>query len=276
MSKIEYMKVIATSLSPFPNLLRDLKNNLTFGKFIWFFIYSIFVLYISQISNRILGSGNINTQFMLSLILYIQEIPILLFVFFYLKTIYLKIALNRKEVSSLVGLIDNNSKNIYSFKIFLFSVFIFYLLFSFLEIYQYNYALFFIIKLFLLVYLIPLLPFIIIEKPNISYFLSFQIIVKAIRLQFFKILLVIFITTIIYEIICILLYYFPQVCMLYLAVVSNGQDATVGEVMAIASICNLVPIYIGIIIYTKLSLEIYLKFKNRILSEITKINNKSY
>lgn len=43
MSKIEYMKVIATSLSPFPNLLRDLKNNLTFGKLVWFFIYCIYV-----------------------------------------------------------------------------------------------------------------------------------------------------------------------------------------------------------------------------------------
>ena len=54
MSKIKYMKVIATSLSPLPNLLRDLKNNLTLGKFVWFFMYCIYALYIGQITNRVI------------------------------------------------------------------------------------------------------------------------------------------------------------------------------------------------------------------------------
>ena len=275
MSKIEYMKVIATSLSPFPNLLRDLKNNLTFGKLVWFFIYCIYALYIGQITDRIIGSSNLHTQLLLSIIFYTSEISILLFVFFYLKKVYLNIISTRKEFEG-KNYNDNNFRNIYLFRVFLFSILFFYFLLSHLKIFQYSYILFFIIILFILVYSILLPPFIIIEKPNISYFLSFKIIVKAVGLQFFKLLFIIFITTIIFEIICIPLYHFPIGYVAYKIVVSNDEDVTTGILFAVAAVCNFITVYIGIIIYTKLSLEIYLKFKKRILYELTKVNNTPY
>lgn len=269
------MKIIATSLSPFPNLLRDLKNNLTLGKFVWFFMYCIYALYVSQIIDRIIGSDNLHTQILLRLIFYANEIPILLFVFFYLKKIYLNIIKSRRLENDRNKKVNNSSKHIWLFRIFLFSVLVLYCLFIFFNLNQ-SYFFYFVIKLFLLVALILLPPFILIEKPDISYFLSFKVIIKAARLQFFKLLLITFITTIIFEIICIPLYYFPQGYIAYKVVVSKGENATIGILLAVSAVCNFITVYIGIIVYTKLSLEIYLKFKKLILHELTRVNNTPY
>lgn len=123
-------------------------------------------------------------------------------------------------------------------------------------------------KMFLLVYVLILPPFILIEKPNISYFLSLRIVVKVVKLQFSKLALIVFITTIIFEIICIPLYYFPLGYMSYVVVVSNAQYATTGMMFTVSAICSFVTIYIGMIIYAKLSIDVYLKLKNHVLYEM--------
>lgn len=266
------MKIIRVSLSPFLNLFRDLKNNLTLGKFVWFFVYCLFALYTGQIIDRVVGSGNVNTQLLLGVTVSFQELPVLLFVFFYFKRIYLKLIESRGVGANSISL-DNSLGNIRLLRVVLFSIFILYLPFVFLKTFYSNsiYNAFFIIKMFLLLIYILILPrFILTEKPSASKFLSLRIIGKVVVLQSFKLLLIIFIISIIFEIICIPLYYFPQGYMAYLVVVSNGQDATTGMMIAVTAICNFITVYIGIILYAKLSIRVYLSFRNRILYEMKK------
>ena len=48
----------------------------------------------------------------------------------------------------------------------------------------------------------------------------------------------------------------------YKVVVSNGQNATTGLMLAVAGLWDFITIYLGMIIYIKLSLILYLRFRD--------------
>ena len=201
-------------------------------------------------------------------IYYIQNFPILLFALFCLQDIYLKIITSDNIVFSKT--IDK-IQYIKLFRLFLFTVFIGYLALGLVSIFEYGIFIFFIVALFLEAYLLILPAFILIERPSNSYFLSIFVVVKVIGLQIFKIMAAMFIVEAIYQIICIPLYAIPEIYKLSIALVSKVPvvDNSVPFIV-LSSVCYFIECYIGIILYAKLSILVYLSFKNRILYEMNK------
>lgn len=262
------MKIIDSSFDSVSNLYRDFKNNLTIGKFVWLFIYCLFVLYTEHFVDKIMGSEGLDSQVMQRVVYYIQNFPILLFALFCLQDIYLKIITSDNIVFSKT--IDK-IQYIKLFRLFLFTVFIGYLAFGLVSILEYGIFIFFIVALFLEAYLLILPAFILIERPSNSYFLSIFVVVKVIGLQIFKIMAAMFIVAAIYQIICIPLYAIPEIYKLYMVLVNNVLvfDNS-GPFLVLSSVCYFIECYIGIILYAKLSILVYLSFKNRILYEMNK------
>ena len=262
------MKIIDSSFDSVSNLYRDFKNNLTIGKFVWLFIYCLFVLYTEHFVDKIMGSEGLDSQVMQRVVYYIQNFPILLFALFCLQDIYLKIITSDNIVFSKT--IDK-IQYIKLFRLFLFTVFIGYLAFGLVSIFEYGIFIFFIVALFLEAYLLILPAFILIERPSNSYFLSIFVVVKVIGLQIFKIMAAMFIVAAIYQIICIPLYAIPEIYKLYMVLVNNVLvfDNS-GPFLVLSSVCYFIECYIGIILYAKLSILVYLSFKNRILYEMNK------
>lgn len=152
---------------------------------------------------------------------------------------------------------------------FLFTVFIGYFVLSLEYIFEYGISIFFIIALFLEAYLLILPAFILIERPSNSYFLSIFVVVKVIGLQIFKIMAAALIVGVIYQIICIPLHVIPEIYKLSIVLVSKVPvvDNSVPFIV-LSSVCYFIECYIGIILYAKLSILVYLSFKNRILYEM--------
>ncbi len=261
------MKIIDSSFDSVSNLYRDFKNNLTIGKFGWLFIYCLFVLYTEHFVDKIMSSEGLDSQ-VIQRIYYIQNFPILLFALFCLQDIYLKIITSDNIVFSKT--IDK-IQYIKLFRLFLFTVFIGYLALGLVSIFEYGIFIFFIVALFLEAYLLILPAFILIERPSNSYFLSIFVVVKVIGLQIFKIMAAMFIVEAIYQIICIPLYAIPEIYKLSIALVSKVPvvDNSVPFIV-LSSVCYFIECYIGIILYAKLSILVYLSFKNRILYEMNK------
>ncbi len=261
------MKIINSSFDSVSNLYRDLKNNLTVGKLGWLFIYCLFVLYTEHFVNNIIGSEGIDPQLIQRIVYYIQNFPVLLFVLYFLQDIYLKIITSDNIVFSKT---TDKIQYIKLFRLFLFTVFIGYLAFGILSIFEYGITLF-IITFFIEAYLLILAAFILIERPSNGYFLSIFLVIKVIGLQIFKIIAAMLIVGVIYEIIFIPLYAIPEIYKLSIALISKVPvvDNSVTFIL-LSSVCYFVECYIGIILYAKLSIHVYLSFKNRILYEMKK------
>mgnify|MGYP006870597270 CR=1 FL=1 len=116
--------------------------------------------------------------------------------------------------------------------------------------------------------------FLILKKPQTGYKLSCQIIMRVIKGHWMKLNLVSIITCAVYEIIRFLILLISVGYVAYLVVVSNGQLANVGMMLAVSALCNFIIVYVGMVLYVRLSLNMYLIFKDRILDEIEKVELK--
>lgn len=263
------MKIINSSFDSVSNLYRDFKNNLTIGKFGWLFIYCLFVLYTEHFVDKIMDSEGLDPQMMQRIVYYIQNFPILLFVLSCLHDIYLKIITSDNIAFSKT---TDKIQYIKLFRLFLFTIFIGDLAFGIASIFEYGIFIFLIVALFLEAYLLILPAFILIERPSNSYFLSIFVVVKVIGLQIFKIIAAMLIVGVIYQIICIPLYAIPEIYKLSIVLVSKVPvvDNSVPFIV-LSSVCYFIECYIGIILYIKLSILVYLSFKNRILYEMERV-----
>ncbi len=261
------MKIIKEALFPYKNLFIDLKNTISRGLFIYFLVYSCFIFYSTGVLDRVVGSGNPETLFMMKIVLFAQEIPVLCFVLFYLKNIYLRII--KKEKEDIFGKNTDSFRRVgKKFKLFLFSLVVVYALGFFA-----NHYFLLMVLLFFSWYFFLLPAFLIIEKPQTNYKLSCQIIKRAIKACWIKINLVAMAVCVLYEIIRCFIVFVPVGYIAYLVIESEGR-VTVGMLMAISALCNFILVYVGMVLYVRLSLNMYLIFKDRILDEMERVKLK--
>ena len=76
------MKIIKEALFPYKNLFIDLKNTISRGLFIYFLVYSCFIFYSTGVLDRVVGSGNPETLFMMKTLILAQVKILMGFIYF--------------------------------------------------------------------------------------------------------------------------------------------------------------------------------------------------
>ncbi len=260
--QINPMPIFKTAILAYHHLFKDLKNNLSIKIFIWGLLYSLLLLYIMGVVDRIVGSGNTNTLTLLKSIIYIQQLPIIFFVVFSLKQIYLLTISSQPFISQITAdfkSIQSDNRVFRSFTIYAFIAYVPLYLLSALIGYNFSWSLLVLILFPGYFFVFP--AFVLIERPQTTYLQSVLLVSKAIHKKS-KLILITFITAavfmLVHEIVRSILVGF----IAYKVVVSNGQNATTGLMLALAGLWDFITIYLGMIIYIKLSLILYLRFRD--------------
>ena len=260
--QINPMPIFKTAILAYHHLFKDLKNNLSIKIFIWGLLYSLLLLYIMGVVDRIVGSGNTNTLTLLKSIIYIQQLPIIFFVVFSLKQIYLLTISSQPFISQITAdfkSIQSDNRVFRSFTIYAFIAYVPLYLLSALIGYNFSWSLLVLILFPGYFFVFP--AFVLIERPQTTYLQSVLLVSKAIHKKS-KLILITFITAavfmLVHEIVRSILVGF----IAYKVVVSNGQNATTGLMLAVAGLWDFITIYLGMIIYIKLSLILYLRFRD--------------
>jgi len=256
------MPIFKTAILPYHHLFKDLKNNLSIKIFIWGLLYSLLLLYTMGVVDRIVGSGNTNTLTLLKSIIYIQQLPIIFFVVFSLKQIYLLTISSQPFISQITAdfkSIQSDNRVFRSFTIYAFIAYVPLYLLSALIGYNFSWSLLVLILFPGYFFVFP--AFVLIERPQTTYLQSVLLVNKAIHKKS-KLILITFITAAIFMLVHEIVRSILVGFIAYKVVVSNGQNATTGLMLAVAGLWDFITIYLGMIIYIKLSLILYLRFRD--------------
>ena len=260
--QINPMPIFKTAILPYHHLFKDLKNNLSIKIFIWGLLYSLLLLYTMGVVDRIVGSGNTNTLTLLKSIIYIQQLPIIFFVVFSLKQIYMLTISSQPFISQITAdfkSIQSDNRVFRSFTIYAFIAYVPLYLLSALIGYNFSWSLLVLILFPGYFFVFP--AFVLIERPQTTYLQSVLLVNKAIHKKS-KLILITSITAAIFMLVHEIVRSILVGFIAYKVVVSNGQNATTGLMLAVAGLWDFITIYLGMIIYIKLSLILYLRFRN--------------
>jgi len=256
------MTIFKTAILPYQHIFKDLKNNISLRELSFLALYILFLLYNWQIIDRVVAYGNKDTLLILRIIVFVQELLILPVFAFCLKKVYLTTIYSESFNSkiSLTPNIEQSSNR--TFRLFSISIIGVQVLLSSLSVLT-NYSFVWLIPVFVLFpgYFVIFPAFVFIERPQLSFIESILVLNKVLYNKKTKIILVTAIAAAIFLFVQTIVRHFLVGFLAYEVVNSNGQNVTTGLLISSLGLYDFISCYIGMIIYVKFSLILYLKFK---------------
>lgn len=249
------MTFIQKILYPYKNLLKDFISVFNKTMLIWFVLYSLFLLYITAVMDRVIGSGNIKTlNILLGFygVLSIFKCALIVLFVSNISKIY-KNTFSSSQLKLLQNEFEGNIK-VSKTNFIVFSVFILLFGLSFSIIPNFGW----IIILFPILFLryIFVLPVFLIQNSAQARFQSFYMIYNNSYKSYKSILMVlvhIIIMMILYLLFCIA----PQAIAAYFVITTKGALVTTGMMIALVEWLHTIIALIFATIYVRLSLMLY-------------------
>jgi hypothetical protein len=225
------MTIFKTAILPYKYFFTDLKNNLSTKVLIWTILYVLLSLYIKQVIERVVGSGNQDSSTWLLIVSYIQQLLTAFSLAFCLRQTYIT-TLNSEPFISKFGInpdIGQNSNR--TFRLFIVYTFIIYILSTLSGLSNYYFSWLIFAPILFPGYFVIFPAFALLKNPQTTYRQSVMLINKELCGKKIRLSLITLITAAIFWFVQTILGSILVGFIAYKIVTGNGNDATVGSMV---------------------------------------------